>query len=168
MTILHRTFWFITLLVLQVLVFNHIHIMGFATPMPFIYLLLILQNDTPRWVYVAIGFALGICVDIFSNTIGECAAAATLLGLITPHLLNAFAPADKDEEGFLPSARTMKWSRFTAYAFVASLMFCTTFFLAECFSTDHLAIMLIHMASSTLITLLIICITERIRLSVKK
>lgn len=166
MTSIQRTIWFIILLLLQALVFNHTHIMGYATPMPFFYLLLILHSDTPRWVYVALGFGLGLAVDIFSNTIGECAAAATFLGLITPGLLNVFSPADRDDDGFAPSAKTMKWSGFVKYALCAAIVFCTLFFLMECFSFLHALQLTLHICSSTMITLLIICAMERIRMSI--
>lgn len=55
-TFLSRLGWFVLLLLLQVLVFNHIHISGYATPLPYVYLLLILSDATPRWVYIAVGF----------------------------------------------------------------------------------------------------------------
>lgn len=166
MTSIQRTIWFIILLLLQALVFNHTHIMGYATPMPFFYLLLILHSDTPRWVYVALGFGLGLAVDLFSNTIGECAATTTLLGLITPSLLNAFSPADRGDDGFTPSAKSMKWSGFVKYALSAAIVFCTVFFLMECFSFLHAVQLALHISSSTILTLLVICALERIRMSV--
>lgn len=163
---LRHAIWFVILLLLQVLVFNHIHIHGYATPLPFIYLLLILHSQTARWVYVATGFALGLCVDIFSNTLGECAAAATLLGLLTPALLRAFSPADQGDDGILPSAETMKWSGFFKYALGATLLFNIAFYLLECFSFFHLTDLALHIVGSTIISLLIICAIERIRLSI--
>lgn len=168
MTNINRTLWFALLLLLQVLVFNHIHIMGYATPMPFFYLLLILHSETPRWVYVAIAFALGITVDILSNTIGECAATTTFIGLITPNVLNVFAPADRGDDGFSPSARSMKWSGFIYYALILTVIFCAIFFILECFSFLHLVDLLIHIGSSSLLTLLLICAIERVRMSVNK
>lgn len=165
MTLLNRTLWFILLLVLQVLVFNQIHFMGYATPVPFFYLLLMLHSKTSRWVYVSLGFTLGLLVDIASNTIGECAAVTTLLGLVTPRLLTMFSPPDLEEEGFQPSARTMKWSGFVGYAALATLLFCTLFFLIENFSFLHIVDLAISIVASSALTLLIICAMERIRIS---
>lgn len=165
---LRHTIWFVTLLILQVLVFNHIHIRGYATPLPFIYLLLVLHSHTPRWVYVAMGFTLGLLVDVFSNTLGECAAATTLLGLVTPGLLQAFSPADQDDDGFEPSADTMKWSGFLKLALSATLLFTIMFYLLECFSFLHPTDLALHIGGSSLITLIIICAIERVRLSINK
>ena len=128
---LTRAFWFLLLLALQVLVFNHIHIAGYATPMPYFYLLLILPNHTARWVYVALGFLLGLTVDVFSSTIGEAAATTTFIGLITPPVLNLFTPADQRDDEFAPSVRTMKWGTFLRYATLITLVHTTLFFCLE-------------------------------------
>lgn len=45
---LHRLGWFVFLVLLQVLVLNHVHILGYATPMLYIYYILILNAETPR------------------------------------------------------------------------------------------------------------------------
>ena len=80
-TFLSRLGWFVFLLMLQVFVFNHIHLFGYATPLPYIYFLLILPGNTSRWVYVLTGFALGLLTDLFTNTPGMAAAATCLSGL---------------------------------------------------------------------------------------
>ena len=162
-TLLQRTFWFVLLLMLQVLVFNHIHIFGYATPMPFIYFLLILHSETPRWVYVSLGFCMGLAVDIFSNTIGESAGAMTFLGLITPNLLNAFGPSDKGDDGYMPSAQSMQWGRFLRYVLSATAIYVTIFFVMECFSLFYLPTLLIHIVASVALTLFVIIAIERIR-----
>ena len=42
---LHRLGWFVFLVLLQVLVLNHVHILGYATPMLYIYYILILNAE---------------------------------------------------------------------------------------------------------------------------
>lgn len=163
--ILNYTMWFIGLLLMQVLVFNRIHFLGYATPMPFIYFLIILHNETPRWLYILLAFVLGICLDITANSIGECAAVTTLLGLVTPHLLHAFEPAERSDEAFIPSALTMKWGGFIGYITVCTIIFCTLFFIIENFSFFHITDLLIDIAASSAITILIICAIERVRVS---
>lgn len=162
---LTRAFWFLLLLALQVLVFNHIHIAGYATPMPYFYLLLILPNHTARWVYVALGFLLGLTVDVFSSTIGEATATTTFIGLITPPVLNLFTPADQRDDEFAPSVRTMKWGTFLRYATLITLVHTTLFFCLENFSFFHPLTLLLNIVGSTLLTLIFIAATERVRLS---
>ena len=69
--------------------------MGYATPMPYVYFLLILPSNTPRWLYVLLGFLLGVLIDIFGNTPGMAAATMTAIGLITPLLFNLFGPRQR-------------------------------------------------------------------------
>ncbi|MCF0235718.1 MAG: rod shape-determining protein MreD [Bacteroidaceae bacterium] len=165
MSLLTRTLWLILLVALQVLVFNHIHLFGHATPMPYIYLLLLFSSHTPRWVYVVVGFALGLVVDIFSTTLGAAAATTTLIGLLTPRALGLFSPDDKREEDFEPSARTMQWAGFMKFAALLTLVQTTVFFTIECFHFFHALTLLFNIIGSTLISLLIIAAIERIRMA---
>lgn len=45
---LHRIVWFVVLILVQTEVLNHVHIMGYATPLVFIYYVLVLNSETPR------------------------------------------------------------------------------------------------------------------------
>jgi rod shape-determining protein MreD len=82
-TLLQRIEWFVALVLLQVLVLNRVHIQGYATPFLFIYFLFLLDSGTKRNTLLGWGFALGLAVDIFGNTPGMNAAAATLLACAT-------------------------------------------------------------------------------------
>lgn len=76
---LHRVVWFVVLVLVQTQILNHVHIMGYATPMVFIYYILVLNSEISRKTILLQAFVLGLCVDIFSNTPGVNAASATLL-----------------------------------------------------------------------------------------
>lgn len=162
-TLLSRFGWFVALLLLQVFVFNHVHILGYATPLPYLYLLLILPSATPRWVYVLVGFAFGLLLDLFTNTPGMAAAALCLTGLFVPLLLRAFAPKDSDDDTFLPSRRSMETGGFLKYAFSATLVLCAAFFTIEAFSFFDPLTLLYNIAGSTLLTTLFVWGIELIR-----
>lgn len=157
-----RIGWFVLLLLLQALVFNHVHIFGYATPMPYIYLLLILPSNTSRWVYVLLGFVLGLCVDLFANTPGMAAGAMCFLGLIVPLLLKVFSPSDNDDS-FEPSHKVMEWGPFIRYTFICVLIYCILFFVFEAFSFFDWLILLLNIVGSTLLTTLVIVAMELIR-----
>lgn len=162
-TVVSRLGWLIALLLLQVLVFNHVHLFGYATPMPYVYVLLILPAETPRWLYVLIGFTIGLVIDLFSSTPGMASASMSLVGLLTPMLLRAFRSSDDESEAFLPSARTMSYFGFTHYAFWLILINCAAFFLIESFSFFDWQILLFNIGGSTLLTTLFIMAFELIR-----
>jgi len=163
-TVFSRLCWFIILLLLQVLVFNHIHILGYATPMPYLYFLLILPSNTPRWLYIALGFVMGVLLDLFSNTPGIAAASLTAVGLATPRFLRLYGPKDYDEkDALLPGARSMEWPSFLRYTGTAALLHCLLFFTIEAFSFFDARSLLINIAASAALTTLFIAAMELIR-----
>lgn len=162
-TILSRLGWFIALLALQVFVFNHIHLFGYATPMPYVYLLLILPMATPRWLYVLAGFVLGLSVDLFTNTPGVAAAATCLAGLLAPVFLRMYVSGDVERDSFEPSSRTMEWAGFLKFTFTLVLIHSIAFFSLEAFSFAGWQALLIHIGGSTLLTTLLVAAMERIR-----
>lgn len=161
--ILPRVLWIIGLVLAHTLVFNHIHLMGYATPMPYVYALIILPHGTARWIYVVLGFCIGIVIDILSNTVGAAAAALTLVGLVTPLLLRTFAPDDKLEEEFTPSIKTMQWGVFLKFAVVVTLIHTLVFFLLETFSLFDALEILIKVGSSTALTVIFMMTFEKLR-----
>ena len=161
-TLLSRAAWFVALWLLQALVFNHIHIFGYGTPLPYLYFLLILPSSTPRWAYVVLGFALGLLTDICANTIGMGAASLTFVGLIVPWLIKLFGPG-APEEGFEPSHRTMEWGGFTKLTIVAVVCHCTSFFCLEYFSFFRPLEVGLHIGGSILLTTLFCVAMEVIR-----
>ncbi len=161
--ILPRVLWIIGLVLAHTLVFNHIHLMGYATPMPYVYALIILPHGTARWIYVVLGFCIGIVIDILSNTVGAAAAALTLVGLLTPLLLRTFAPDDKLEEEFTPSIKTMQWGGFLKLAVVVTLIHTLVFFLLETFSLFDALEILIKVGSSTALTVIFMMTFEKLR-----
>lgn len=161
--ILPRVLWIIGLILAHTLVFNHIHLMGYATPMPYVYALIILPHGTARWIYVVLGFCIGIVIDILSNTVGAAAAALTLVGLVNPLLLRTFAPDDKLEEEFTPSIKTMQWGGFLKLAVAVTFIHTLVFFLLETFSLFDALEILIKVGSSTALTVIFMMTFEKLR-----
>ena len=84
---LQRLWMFVLLVLVQVLVLNHMHIMGYATPALYIYYILKLKSETPRKSLLLQAFFIGLCIDIFSNTPGMNAGAATFMAFARRPLL---------------------------------------------------------------------------------
>lgn len=162
-TILSRIGWLVLLVLLQVLMFNHIHLGGYATPLAYVYFLLILPSNTPHWLYVVSGFVVGLVIDLFTNTPGMAAASLCACGFVTPWLLNAFAPKERDDEEFLPSATTMKWGNFLGFAFSITLLHCVLFFTIEAFTVSAWTTLLLTIGCSTALTFLFVIGFETLR-----
>lgn len=106
MTYLQRIEWFIGLVLLQVLVLNHMHINGYATPFFFIYFILKYNSGVSRNVLMIWAFLLGLTVDILGNTPGMNAAAATVLAFMREPVLRLVTLRDSVED-FEPGIKSM-------------------------------------------------------------
>lgn len=153
--------WFIGLVLFQVLILNHMHINGYATPFLFIYFILKFQTRTSRNELMLWAFVLGLTVDLFSNTPGMSAAAVTCLAFSRNTLLRMVTLRMLDDD-FEPGIKTMGLSPFFRYVMLACALYCTFFLTIDTFSFFHLPILLLKIATSTISTLICIFCMESI------
>ena len=165
-TYIRHTVLLIILLALQVMVLNHIHICGYATPMVCVYFILILPLGTARWIKLLWGFGIGVVLDMFANTPGMMAATLTLVAMVQPHMLTLIGGVDKEddkEDDIPPSIATMGAVPFMRYVAAGVLMQCVVFYMLEIFSFFSITDTLINIAGSTVLSFLIIWAIESIR-----
>ena len=112
----------LALVAAQILVFNHVHIYGYTTPLPFVYLLLLFPLGTERWNILLWGFVCGLLCDITSLTLGVGMAAMTLVAFIQPPLLQLMLPKDAVEE-MQPGYDTMGFWGYFRYALLLTFIF---------------------------------------------
>lgn len=158
-TTLTRLRDFVLVSLVQVLIFSQIHLFGFATA--YIYLIFILKmpRHTTRNELLIWSFLLGLTVDIFCNTPGINAAAATVVGFVRNPLLSAFTQKGLADD-FVPGARSLKWSRYIVYSLICSAIFFSVLFILETFTVANPAMLLIGIFGSTLLTMLFITVIE--------
>lgn len=157
----HQIGWFLGLAMLQVLVLNQMHIGGYATPFLYIYFILKFNTRIGRNALMLWAFALGLLIDMFSNTPGMNAASATLLAFSRTSILRLVTLRDMDE-GFRPSLRSMGVSSFLRYIFLSCSLFCSVLFLIDTFSFYDLPVLLLKILSSIISTMLCVFCTEMI------
>ena len=137
----HGIKWFIGLVLIQVLVLNQMHISGYATPFLYIYFILKINSKVGRNELMLWAFMLGLTVDIFGNTPGMNAAAATCLAFSRSSLLR-LSTLRSEDEAFYPGIKSLGVSSFSRYALLASVLFCTVLLLIDTFSFFHVEIVL--------------------------
>lgn len=158
-TFLKRFGWFWVLVFVQALILNNVHFFGYATPFLYIYLLLKFDANMSRYSLLLWGFALGLAVDVFSNTPGVNAASATLLAFARPTLLTLFAPRDSADD-FSPGIPSMGTGPFVRYVSVATIIHQTALVLLLTFSFAYPLVMLLKVVSGSLLTILCIWAIE--------
>lgn len=155
---LHRVVWFVVLVLVQTQILNHVHIMGYATPMVFIYYILALNSEIPRKSLLLQAFALGLCVDIFGNTPGVNAGAATLMAFVRRPLLQMQMLRETTDD-YEPGIRMMGTGAFLRYVSGATLVFVVAVRLMDAFSFAHPLELLLRIVTDTVMSVAcILCI----------
>ena len=134
--IFKRLLLFVILVLAQVLVLNHIHLMGCAIPLLYVYFILGINRLCPQWATLLWGFALGLSIDTFSNTPGLAASSLTLVALLQPYI---------------------------SYISICVFIFCLMFFSLEAFNFFNWTQWISNIIGSTLITVVFIIVIENVR-----
>lgn len=159
---LKRLFLFILFVLAQALVFNRILLFGCAMPFVYVYFIVMLPYNHPKWSILLWSFLLGLFIDMFANTPGVACASLTLIGALQPYLLELFLPRDAEEDT-VPSAKTLGWGNFTSFTIILTFIYCTTFFSIEAFTFYHWNHWLQCVCGSTILSVLLISTLENVR-----
>jgi len=155
---------FILLVLLQVLIFNQILFLGYATPFIYIYFIIKLPVTFSRNWVILLGFLLGFVIDLFCLTPGLNAAATTFTAFLRYPVQKLFF--EKEEfEHIEPKLSTLGYD-FIKYIIVIILVHSITLISLEYFSYFNILTILLRIASSALLTFIIIFAIEG--LSIKK
>ena len=162
MSFLRRLVVFAVLCLTQALVLNRIQLIGCATPLLYVYFVIMFPRHYPRWAILLWSFALGLSIDMFSNTPGVASASLTLVGFVQPYLIELFLPRDAEDD-IRSSAATLGWGNFVPMAMLLTLLHCLLFFALESFIFFHWLHWLECFSSSTVLTLTMILAIESLR-----
>lgn len=154
--------FFVVLLLTQALVLNQIHLFGCATPLLYVYYVLPVRRNQPRWVTLLLCFALGLCVDSFSNTPGVAAASMTLVALLQPYLLMLFIQQDSPDD-LRPSMKVLGPMKYVSYSVILVLVYCLAFFSLEAFNFFNWLQWLASVGGSALLTIVLILVIDNLR-----
>ncbi len=157
--ILIRTRNFAILVLIQALIFNQIHLFGYATAHIYLVFLLKLPRFTSRNEMLIWAFLFGLVVDIFGNTPGINTCAATAMAFVRNNLLDAFTQKGSADD-FIPSVHTLGWSGYTTYSLLNLLIFYTALYMLELFTIQYPVTLFISVLSSTALTMLFTLVIE--------
>lgn len=162
MIIIRRLILLILLCLAQALVFNRFQLLHCATPLIYIYFVILFPKNEVRGFVLLWSFLLGVIVDSFSNTPGVATMSLTATAFLQPYLLMLFLPRDADPDMDV-SARSLGWGKFTAFSSIIIVVFCLLFFMLESFSFFQWLDWILATVGSSIITLLLILIIESFR-----
>jgi rod shape-determining protein MreD len=159
---LKRVGIFLLLCLAQALVFNRIQLFNCATPLLYVYFLIMIPRNYPKWGILLWAFAMGLTTDMFANTPGVSSASLTLIGALQPYLLMLFLPREP-EEHHPSSAAGLGWAKFVLLVLIITLLYCLVFFTLEAFSFFNWQHWIESVGGSTVLTTILIITFESFR-----
>ena len=157
-----RLGWFVVLCVAQVLILNHIHLFDLAIPLLYVYFTITFQRGMPKWMILLWSFALGLAIDVFSNTPGLASGSMTLIAVIQPYLLELFVPRDS-AENLEVSISTLGIGKFMIFSAVLLVVYCLVFFALEAFNFYDWKYWLACAGARSLLTFVLMMAIESVR-----
>ncbi|MBR4920946.1 MAG: rod shape-determining protein MreD [Prevotella sp.] len=158
---LKRLGLFFVFVLAQTMVLGRIHLFGYATPLLYVYFVAMFNRNYPKWAVLLWSFAMGLTIDIFSNTPGVAAASLTLIGAIQPYFLEPFIPRDSVDD-LRPSIRTIGVVKYVYYITILVVLYCLVFFSLEAFNFFNWMDILKSVGGSAVITLVLILTFESV------
>ncbi len=155
--IARNIFRFVVVVLFQVLVMDNVMINGYMIPYIYLLFLLLMPFETPRWLQLLSGFALGLTMDLFSGTAGMHTAATVLAAFVRPYLLDLLAPRDGYEPDTFPRIHYYGFLWFLKYTLIIvaihhlALFYLEVFQLKDFFSTLLRVILSSLLSASTIV-----------------
>jgi rod shape-determining protein MreD len=160
--LLKRFLWFFLFILAQVFVLGRIHLFHYATPLFYVYFVVLFPRNHPKWAVLIWSFMLGLLIDCFTNTPGLASSSLTLIAALQPYVLELFAPRDSDEN-FVPSVKELGPVKYSLYVFILVFLFCVVFYTLEILSFSNWLQWVFCVTGSMLLTLLLIATFEYAR-----
>ena len=153
---------FVALFVAQVLILNHVHLLGVGTPLLYVYFAITFRRNFPKWLVLVSCFLLGLLIDVFSNTPGLAASTMTLVALAQTYLIELVAPRDSAED-LEASAKVLGTTKFVTLSALLTLLYCLVFFALEAFNFFDVLLWLARSVISFVLTMVLILAVESVR-----
>lgn len=159
---IHRILTFAALCLVQALVLNHIHLFNCATPLLYVYMIILFPHNYPKWAILLWSFMMGLTIDTFSNTPGVASASLTLIGAIQPYFFSMFVQRDAPED-IRPSVYTIGLTKFVFYVFALVFVYCVVYFTLETFNFFNWLQWIECIVGSTVITVILILTLQSVK-----
>jgi hypothetical protein len=159
LTILNHTVRIAFLILLQALVVSKMLLLdGLVLPYIYIFGILMLPFETPRWMMLFLTFGIGMVMDKFTGCIGLHTSACVFLGFMQPLVQKFLSPREGYEITQRPTVQSMGLSWYIAYASILTflhhfwLLFLEVFRVSDFF---HTSLRVLLSATATLILMII-------------
>ena len=143
---------FIIVVLFQVLVMDNVMINGFMIPWVYLLFILLMPFETPRWMVLLSGFALGLGIDFFEHTPGLHTAATVLIAYLRPYILSLLAPRDGYEPETFPRIHFYGFNWFLKYTLLMVFIHHMALFYLEMFQLQNFLATLLRVLLSSVLS----------------
>lgn len=154
---------FLIVVLLQVLVLNNIQFIPLCTPYIYVFFLLCLPVEIPRWADILIGFATGLIMDCFCNTVGIHAFACTAVCYLRQLSIRWFVDNVDRLQGTPSAFSFLNFAAYIKYVVLLVLVHHGSVILLDAFTFHHLWWTMLQIIVSSAITIVIIVTYDIIR-----
>ena len=152
-------FRFAVLAALQVIILNNIQFLGYVNPYLYIYFILLLPFEVPKWLLLIVSFAMGLIIDVFSMSIGIHAFACVFVAFCRPFIINLLVSGRETEQKIAPTIHDMGFRWFITYTLFIVFIHHSLIFFLELYRLDEIFNVLLRiLLSASFTTLLVITV----------
>jgi hypothetical protein len=148
-------------LLLQALVVSRMELLdGMVLPWIYIFGILMLPFNTPPWLVLVTGGAVGLCADFFTHMTGLHMSAGLFLGFMQPRIQRLLAPREGYDPTAGPTVQHMGLAWYATYASILTLSHHLWLFYLEVFRFSDFFLTLLRVLMSTAGTVLLMTIGQ--------
>ena len=151
---------FSLLIIVQIFLLNNVQFSGLLNPYLYVYFLIVLPVDFSPNIGLFVAFAMGIIIDMFSQTMGMHTISAVFLAYARPYILRYMAPRDGYEFSRNVSIKQMGWLWFLTFSGLMVFLHHFVLFFIESFRMSGLGYTMLKAVGSSLLTLTLIIIVQ--------
>jgi hypothetical protein len=157
--IVQYTLWFLLYVGMQILVMRNLVLFDYAFCFVYVAAILLLPTETDRTLLLLFGFATGILIDVFYNTLGLHAAASLLVAYLRPALVRLQFEAKGPERTDI-SIQALGIGPYLSFLFPLILIHHGALFLIEMSHFGMILYTFLRILASSLFTTLIILLIQ--------
>jgi rod shape-determining protein MreD len=131
---------------------DNVMINGYMIPYIYILFILLMPFETPRWIQLLSGFALGLAMDLFTGTLGMHTAACVLAAFVRPYLLDLLASRDGYDLDSFPRVHYYGFFWFLKYTLLIVVIHHLSLFYLEVFQLKHFFSTLLRVILSSILS----------------
>jgi rod shape-determining protein MreD len=151
---------FVLLILFQGLILNNIEFGGYIVPFLYVVFILSLPFETPNWLVLILGFALGIAIDSFTSTLGMHTSATVFVAFCRYYFLKMVEPRGGYEFNTKPNIQDMGLTWYLFYAVILIFLHHLFLFYVESFKLTQFFYTFGRVLASSFFTLILVLIVQ--------